>query len=39
MNRRTFIKRSAAAGGGLIASGSFMPLANAARSQGRPTSS
>jgi arylsulfatase A-like enzyme len=36
MNRRTFIKRSAAAGGGLLASGSFMPLANAARQAGRP---
>jgi arylsulfatase A-like enzyme len=36
MNRRSFIKRSAAAGGGLIASGSLASLAGAARSGARP---
>jgi arylsulfatase A-like enzyme len=36
MNRRSFIKRSAAAGGGLIASASLTPLARAARPSGRP---
>jgi arylsulfatase A-like enzyme len=36
INRRSFIKRSAAAGAGLVASGSLPQLARAARSPGRP---